>query len=135
MYLHMLMQLLAFVGVPGGLFALTLVLRSRERLRLLDIVRSTAEQGHPLSADVVGVLRRGRSPVPTPERDYRRGMLLVAIASGIALLGFCVYVFATSFDQNGLAVGVAVAAFGALPGCVGAALILLSRSGRTTRID
>jgi hypothetical protein len=137
--MNLLMQLLAFVGVPGGLFALTLVLRSRERMRLLDIVRSTAEHGHPLSPDVVGVLRRGRSAMPTERdyrrRDYRRGVLLVAMGSGLALIGFCAYVFATSFEQNGLALGVAIAAFGALPGCIGAALIVLSRVPGVPRVD
>ena len=128
--------LVAFVVIPGGLFALTLVLRSRERMRLLDVVRSTAEQGHPLAADVVRALPRGhRSKVPMPERDYRRGVLLVAMASGIALLGFCAYVFASSLDEDGLAVGIAVAAFGAIPGCIGAALIVLSRADRNTRVD
>jgi hypothetical protein len=130
----MFFQLLAFVGVPAGLFALTLVLRSRERMRLLDVVRSTAEQGHPLSAEVIGTLRRGRQSA-TPERDYRRGVLLLAIGSAIALIGFCAYVFATSFEENGLAIGIAIAGFGALPGCLGAALVLLSRTGRITRVD
>jgi hypothetical protein len=129
--------LAAFVIVPGSLLALTLVLRSRERMRLLDVVRSTAEQGHPLAADVVRALPRGRrSKAPIPERDYRRGVLLVAVASALALLGFCAYVFAsTVMDEGALAVGVAVAAFGAIPGCIGAALIVLSRAGRNTPID
>jgi hypothetical protein len=133
--MSLVLQLLAFVGVPGGLLALTMVLRSRERMRLLEVVQNAAAQGHALPADVVRALPRGR-PGPSPERDYRRGVLLVAIAAGVALLGFCAYVFASTLTgESGLAVGVAVAAFGAIPGAVGTALIVLSRAGRNARVD
>jgi hypothetical protein len=133
--MDLFLQLLAFVGVPGGLLALSLVLRSRERIRLLDVVRSAAEQGHPLPADVVGMLRR-RSWAAIPGRDYRRGVVLVAWAAAIALTGFAAYVSAASFEAEGaVAIGISIAALGALPGCIGAALIVLSRAARTTRVD
>jgi hypothetical protein len=133
--MNLALQLVAFVGVPGALLALTLILRSRERIHLLDVVRSTAEHGHPLTADVVMSLRRGRPPA-TPDRDYRRGVLLVAVASAIALIGFCAYVFAVSMaSDSALGVGTAIAAFGAIPGCIGTALIVLSRTGRDARVD
>jgi hypothetical protein len=133
--MDLLLQLLAFVGVPAGLYALTLVLRSRERMRLLDIVRSTTEQGHPLPPELVDALRHGRA-LASPDRDYRRGLQLVAMASAIALIGFCGYVFTSSVDEeNAVAVGIGIAALAAIPGCIGIALIVLSRASRKTRND
>src|SRR5262245_10822534 len=115
------------VGAPTAMFIVTCYLRWRLRMRLLDIVRGCAEQGRPLDAAAIGALL-ARPFATQPERDYRRGVMYLGIASAILLIAFCAFVVGANLGApEALSVAAGIAAFGALPACIGAGLLVLAR--------
>ncbi len=124
-------QILVALIVPGIVFMVSNILRFRERMRVLDVVHASALAGAPLTPEMVEVLPGGGHMFPTPQRDFRLGVLLVACGAAIATIGLCVF-FAMFSEGSGsaIAVGVSIAAAGAIPGCIGAALIILSRNDK-----
>ncbi|MGZ6013994.1 MAG: DUF6249 domain-containing protein [Caulobacteraceae bacterium] len=123
-------QILIALIVPGLVFMFTAFLRSRERMRLLDVILQTSQSGSPVSPDLLRALPGGRD-IPTPQLDFRRGVMLIAVGLAVATVGLCVYfAVATSGGEGAIAWGVLIAAFGAIPACIGAALVILSREAR-----
>lgn len=128
------LQMLIILGLPAGIIALALLFRHRERLRVLDVVDAAAERQQPLSPDLVRALPGVKGP--TANADLRRGSLLIASGVAIVLIGVCALVgVATSAGEGAVAVGVGVAAVGAIPLCIGIALVFLSRTERASAID
>lgn len=123
-------QILIALIVPGVVFIITAYLRSRERMRLLDVILQTSQSGHPVSPELLRTLP-GIRDIPAPQVDFRRGVLLIAGGAAVATIGLCVYLGIAS-EQGGGAVawGLSVAACGAIPGCLGVALVILSREDR-----
>jgi hypothetical protein len=70
--------------VPGATIACWLWLRLRARLAANETVRLGIEQDRPLDADAIAALT-GEAP-PGPERDLRRGVILVVL--GLATVVF-----------------------------------------------
>jgi len=103
-------------------------MRYRERMRVLDVVQVAVQGGNPLSPEMVKALPGGGHMFPTPQRDFRLGVLLIACGAAIAAIGLCVFIAVTSEGGPAVAVGVSIAAAGAIPACIGAALVILSRS-------
>lgn len=66
--------------IVAGLVA-PLWLRMRDRARLYDLLRHTSERGEPISPELIGQVMSG--PMPTGERDVRRGAILLAVAIGL----------------------------------------------------
>jgi hypothetical protein len=125
-------QILIALIVPGLVFVLTAYLRSRERMRLLDVVLHSSQSGNPVPPEIIRSLPGGRDrEIPNPQLDLRRGVLLIAAGAALATIGLCVY-FAVATDGGGGAIawGVMIAAFGAIPASVGVALVILSREDR-----
>lgn len=120
-------EILIALIVPGIVFVITAGLRSRERLRLLNVILQTSQGGHPVSPELLRTLPGGRE-LPAPQVDFRRGVMLIAIGVALAVIGLCVY-FAIASEHGGgpVAWGLSVAAVGAIPGCIGVALVILSR--------
>ncbi|HEX5049301.1 MAG TPA: hypothetical protein VFX89_19470 [Gammaproteobacteria bacterium] len=118
---------LGLVGAPTVMFLATIYLRWRLRMRLLEIVRGCAEQGKPLDAAAIGALL-ARPFATQPERDYRRGVMYLGIASAILLIALCAFVLAANLGApEALSVAAGIAAVAALPGCIGAGLLVLAR--------
>lgn len=71
----------AIVLVPGWL-------RSREKERLHETLRIAYEKGQPIPPEMIEALQmdKGRS-LPAPERDLRRGIILLCLAAAIAVFG------------------------------------------------
>ena len=123
-------QILLFLGAPAALFYGVAVMRHRERQRVLEVAREAAAGGQPLTPETLQVLA-GATPLPAWRRDLRRGVMLVAVGVGLALIGLLAGVGVANSGLSGaVAVGVSIAALGAMPACVGVALILLSRTER-----
>jgi len=119
------------LAVPATLVGATAWMRSRERLHHLDVVRKLAEEDR-LSPDVIQALPSARAEV-SPQRDLRRGVMLLAIGVSFALLGLLAFLgnlYGTRDFGDSVAIGTIVAAFGAIPSSVGAALIFLSKADR-----
>ena len=125
-------QILIALIVPGLVFMFTAYLRSRERMRLLNVVLATCQSGHPVPAEQVNSLPGARArDIPAPQLDFRRGVILIAIGLALAAIGLCVYLAVfTNGGDGAIAWGVMIAAFGAIPVSVGAALVILSREDR-----
>jgi len=125
------MMLLAGLGVPAGLVAALAWFRMIERLRLQDLVRALAERQQPLSADMVRTLAGTGFSAPPRERDRRRGVMLASIGVALATLGLLAFIGLWSSGVDvAVAVGVILAGVGAIPGCVGAGYVILSRDER-----
>lgn len=120
------------LAVPAAVLVLSAWFRSQERLRLLDVVRKLAEEDRPLSTEVLQVLPGGQGSV-SPQRDLRRGVMLLAIGVSLVVIGVLAF-FANLHGAKdfgvSIAIGTIVAALGAIPICVGAALIYLSKADR-----
>jgi hypothetical protein len=117
--------------VPGLVFVITAYLRSRERMRLLDVILQTSQSGHPVSPELLRTLPGGRE-LPAPQVDFRRGVMLIAVGAALAAIGVCVYFGIASEKASGaIAWALSVAACGAIPGAIGIALVILSREDRS----
>jgi hypothetical protein len=123
-------QILIALIVPGVVFVITACLRSAERLRLLDVILKTSQGGHPVSPELLRTLP-GVRDVPAPQIDFRRGVMLIAVGAALAAIGLCLYfAIASEHGDGAIAWGVCVGACGAIPTCLGAALVILSREDR-----
>lgn len=122
-------QMLICLGLPAGVVVLAFWFRHKERLRVLEVVESSAARDKPLSPEVIGALPGAR--IRPANADLRRGVLLVAAGVAIVLIGLCALVgVATTGGYGAVALGVGIGAVGAIPLCIGAALIFLSRADR-----
>lgn len=83
-----------FFPMFWGLFALTIiivksVIRHRARMRAFDVTRQLAEKGIAVPAEVADALRpptRGERQC-SPQRDLRLGVILLAVAASMVILG------------------------------------------------
>lgn len=124
------MMLLAGLGVPAGLVATLAWLRLIERTRMFELIRATAERQQAITADMVRALQ-GTRATSSRERDRRRGVMLSAFGAALAVLGLLAFLgIASVGGREAVPVGVILAGLGALPGCLGAGYVILSRSER-----
>ena len=86
--------LIVFGSIFGSITAIIVVplwLRSRERARMQDTVRTAIQQGQTLPSDVIDAMThgmtRGMKPMPSRQRDFRRAVILLAIAGAIGSWG------------------------------------------------
>lgn len=96
-------------------------LKSRERREMQATLRASIERGQALPPEVIEALSRDNiKPPATASRDLRTGVILLAVAAGIAAtFGWMGY----QIDEE---VPYGFAAFAAIPGAIGLAFIILS---------
>ena len=112
-------------------------LRSRERQRLYEVMRTAYDKGQPVPPELMASLSRsqidpGQPFTPGPDRDLRRAVVLIAVGVGLAGLG-AGFDYGISFASKtgGAIVGGIIAGSGAVPGFIGVAyLILWMATGR-----
>ena len=109
-----------------GLFALAIILarrftRHRERMRALDIAQQLAEKGVAAPELIAQALQREPRPPRSPSDDIRHGAILVAVAVGLACLGY----FATmdDFSQGRGSLFHPLYGVATIPGLIGLVLI------------
>ena len=105
-------------------------LRSRERDKLHETLRMAYEKNQPVPPELVDALineeRNRPTLVPTPDRDFRRGLVLVFIGLGFAAAAYALYLGISVFSDTGAWITAeCVAAGGAIPGFIGVAYLLL----------
>lgn len=118
----------AEIFVPIGFFAMIAAivivpnyLRVRERQEMQATVRAAIEKGQPLPPELVEALSkdvRSRT-VSSAHRDMRIGVILLAVAAGIALTGIAL----GGINDNAMFGTVSGAA---IPGMIGLAFVILS---------
>jgi hypothetical protein len=116
--------------IPLTLFAMVAAivivpryLKSVERQKMADTLRVAIEKGQPLPPEMINLLTADTPPKPSPQRDLRRGLIFVAIALGLVVMG--VVNGQGEPDATYPMIGLA-----AIPGFIGLALIAVSRIGR-----
>jgi hypothetical protein len=121
--------LLGFLALVVAACLLTpLVLRARERRQLYGLLATAHEKGVAAPEALLSTLA---APRPRAGQDRRRGVLLIGLAAGLMLSGVVAFgVVSLSGEDWGMALGLAVAGLGAVPGAVGVALLALARQDR-----
>ena len=118
----------AGILVPIGLFAMIAAivivpnyLRVRERQEMQATVRAAIEKGQPLPPELVEALSKDvrLRTVSSAHRDMRIGVILLAVAGGVALTGVAL----GQINDNAMFGTVSGAA---IPGMIGLAFVILS---------
>lgn len=123
-------QMFIGLGTPATVIVLLFWFRTLERLRAMAVVRAAAEAQQAMSPEAIRALTGGFA-TPPRERDRRRGVMLVSICGAFAMIGVLACIGSASMGFDGaVAVGVALAGIGAIPGCVGGAYVILSKGER-----
>jgi hypothetical protein len=114
--------------VPIGLFAMIAAivivpnyLRLRERREMQATVRAAIDKGQPLPPELIEALSKDIRPrkVSSAHRDLRIGVILLAVAGGVALTGVAL----GGINDNAMFGTVSGAA---IPGMIGLAFVILS---------
>lgn len=106
-------MVVAIVAIPAWL-------KSRDRREMQATLRSAIEKGQPLPPEVIeSITKDNVKPPATAARDLRTGVILLAVAVGLAILGY-----ALSFNEMHAFYALSGAA--AIPGMIGLAFIVLS---------
>ncbi len=129
--MHGFAEMLVFFGFLAAVIIVPQVLKSRDRQRMFDTMRSAYERGQPVPPELVDAMTRPRArdadildyvPESTANRDLRRGIVWTAIGVGLVVIGLCFY--AGLYNDGGAAETLAsFAAIGAIPLCVGLAFL------------
>jgi len=115
-------------------------IRSRERTRLYDLMRTAYEKGQPVPPELIASLSSEPVEAADPaapyrgsgaDRDLRRAVVLIAVGLGLGALGLGLGAGIGLASQVGGAVtGGVIAGTGAIPAFIGLAYLLLYLAGR-----
>jgi Na+/H+ antiporter NhaD/arsenite permease-like protein len=97
--------------------------KSLERRKMAETLRAAIDKGQPLPPEVINLLTADAKPPASPQRDLRRGVILVAVALGLVVMGLVVG--QGEPDATYPLIGVA-----AIPGFIGLALIAIALLGK-----
>lgn len=116
---------LALIGVPALLVFATVFFRARERMHIIEAVKSAAEAGHAIPAEAIYAMRGGLNPLSMRRRDLRRAVTLLSTGLAFGMLGVGAHAMIANTTWGGAAaVGIGVAALGAVPTCIGMAFLI-----------
>jgi len=136
------MELIPIIGTImfwsflGAVILVPMYLRHRDRTQMQETLRIALDKGQTLPTDLVTALQSNISAnsMPTPERDLRRGVVLIACGLGFVLLGYGLWYGLMSVSDEGAYIsGGSVAGVGAIPGLIGIAYLILWATKRSER--
>jgi hypothetical protein len=105
---------IAFFAMIAAIVIMPGWLRSREKERLHETLRMAYEKGQPVPPEMIAALQMDKSP-PAPDRDLRRGIILLCVAAAIGVFGVMVgYIPETEGHATWPMLGIA-----AFPGFIG----------------
>jgi len=120
--------------VIGAIVLVPRYLKSREREQMQATLRAAIERGQPLPPDVIAALTQELpaaataavttaplrvKPVASPQADMRKGVIWIAVALGIGVLGYMSHWDEGDVIYYGLG-------FAAIPGLIGLAYLALA---------
>ena len=110
-------------GMPIAIVAIIQINKARNNAELQKTLRMSIEKGQPLPPEFVDSIQRAVPKAKNPMNDVRAGLVLLAVAAGLAVMDYMShdYIF-------GHLSGVA-----AIPGFIGLALLILGIVGLNTR--
>jgi hypothetical protein len=103
-------------------------LRYQDRQRMHETLRIAFEKGQPVPPELITALQTNIAPrrPSTPESDLRRGIVLIAVGLGFCGLGYGLWYGLMSVNETAAYVtGGSTAGFGAIPGLIGVAYLVL----------
>lgn len=103
--------------------------KSEERARMHETLRRAFDKGQPLPPDLIDALHQEK-PRASPERDFRTGVILMAVALAFLALGGALY--GAGQDDEIMWVMTGVAAF---PGLIGLAFLAFWLGKRGQPVD
>ena len=110
---------LIIFGSLASLFIVPRYFKNREREKMQDTIRAAIDKGQTLPPELIEAMTRDVRPASSPQRDVRLGVIWLAIAGGLGVLGY----LASDFTDEGYQSTVALAA---IPALIGIAFIVLS---------
>ncbi|MDE2357418.1 MAG: hypothetical protein KGL69_11770 [Alphaproteobacteria bacterium] len=115
--------------IVAAIVIVPLYLRQRDRDKMHETLRIALQTGQPLPPEMISALQqsvRTPSKPPTPERDLRTGLVLLAVGLGLCAIGYGFWWGLMSVsDVGAYMTGVSFAGFGAIPGMIGIAYIII----------
>jgi hypothetical protein len=115
-------------------------IRSRERTRLYDLMRTAYEKGQPVPPELIASLTSESADRADPaapyrgsgaDRDLRRAVVLIAVGLGLGALGLLLGAgIGIASEIGGAITGGVIAGAGAIPAFIGLAYLLLYLAGR-----
>jgi hypothetical protein len=106
--------------------------RSRDQAQMQETLRTAISKGANLPPELIESLQNSavvRVP-PTRQADLRRGIVLLSVGIGLALIGAALWAGIQPYDDEGAYIsGLCVACAGAIPGMIGIAYLILWATG------
>jgi hypothetical protein len=102
--------------------------KSRDRQKLQETLRVAFEKGQPVPPELIEAMSSNVTErfIPTPDRDLRRGLVLIAVGLGLVGLGYGLWYGLMSVEEIAAYItGGTVAGAGAIPGLIGIAYLIL----------
>jgi hypothetical protein len=122
-------QAIAFFVFLAAIIIGPRYIRSRERDKLHETLRIAYEKNQPVPPELIDALVSESRPqpiLPSPDRDFRRGLVLVFVGLGFAAAAYALYLGISVFSETGAWItGECVVALGAVPGFIGLAYLVL----------
>ncbi|MGZ8362819.1 MAG: DUF6249 domain-containing protein [Caulobacteraceae bacterium] len=115
-------------GSIAAIFIVPRYFKSREREQVQQTVRAAIEKGEGLPQEVIESLTRDFKPLSTPMHDIRAGVIWLAIAAGIAILGYTIAWQTDEGDPFPIMLG-----FAAIPGLVGVVYLVLAAVNKAAK--
>ena len=119
---------IVFWAFVASIILVPIYLRHKDRDKMHETLRVAFEKGQPVPPEIITALQSNVAPrlAPTPERDLRRAVVLIALGLAFCGLGYGLWYGLMSVSEHAAYIsGGCVAGFGAIPGLMGVAYLLL----------
>lgn len=119
--MELLIPLAPFIMVVA-IVAIVQITKNRERREVQKTIRTALEKGQPLPTEMIEAMGQdARKVVPSAARDMRIGVIWLAVAVGMTVMGW-----ALGYVDGDNEIFYVLSGVAAIPGFIGLAFIVLS---------